>query len=611
MAFIEASKPWPNAQVYYEISNEFSSGDVSNIIQAMNNWQDYAGYKFTARNGEANYIQFSLISSGNNNSDSVGMATGKQCIHLKANREVVKIMHEIGHAVGLYHEQQRIDTESFLNIDWDNISSGMNNYTSVPSGTLIGNYGYYSIMQYKEQSTNFAVNSNQNILTPYDDNINTLGQRILPSSGDVNGVQAMYANTRIETISTTIKTGSNSTNAKVYLGIGGREFCLAHISFGFDSNSTVNVVLGAGSNVQNASQNDPKNPSIQLRDVLRLPVYLRLEDNADWDVEKVVVTLQGISAPAFPDISFGFLPGAVRFDTTATQLIRLTRLSLNGLPFASQDSNYPRNIKSITVSTNTGNDATDNSVYLGIAGREFRMDTSSDDFEDNNSDTFTFGHNSNVSNSSDNDPRNPALTIDDLNSNVVYIRKDGTDDWDLSSASIVVKYQDNSGNNVGSEVNFDLIAGGFKLTDDGSRYAYFKYSDRTVQQTVNVSKITATINTGGTGTNDRIYLGIGGREFRLDTSNDDFTTNSQFSFILGAGANVENASLNNPTSPQLTELDILTNHIYIRKEDTGNWTMASASVSIDFSSGTSSSYTSYLSNLELGPDYGEKVYLSK
>ncbi|MGV9877914.1 hypothetical protein [Streptomyces sp. NPDC003006] len=82
---------------------------------------------------------------------------------------------------------------------------------------------------------------------------------------------------------------------------------------------------------------------------------------------------------------------------------------------------------------------------------------------------------------------------------------------------------------------------------------------------------TQTDTSPGAGTNGWVYLGIGGREFHLDTPADDFepptggrpTTDT---FVLGEGANVENAAGNDPRNPQLRVADLDRHPVYIRFE---------------------------------------------
>ncbi|MGW1439868.1 hypothetical protein ACWD7M_32060 [Streptomyces griseus] len=66
---------------------------------------------------------------------------------------------------------------------------------------------------------------------------------------------------------------------------------------------------------------------------------------------------------------------------------------------------------------------TRSAVYLGIAGREFRLSTGNEtDFGKNTETTFVLGTGSNVSDSQYVDPRYPQLDTDDLDRYPTYIR---------------------------------------------------------------------------------------------------------------------------------------------------------------------------------------------
>jgi hypothetical protein len=98
-----------------------------------------------------------------------------------------------------------------------------------------------------------------------------------------------------------------------------------------------------------------------------------------------------------------------------------------------------------------------------------------------------------------------------------------------------------------------------------------------------------TSNRPSAGTSDFVYLGLGGREFRLqdqDLTFDDFATGSDHTYVFGMGSNVIPADLNNPRDPQLTTDDLQAFPIYIRKsEDTqsliqSNWDVEEVTVTI-------------------------------
>lgn len=608
---IETSKAWPNRTIYYTIDSSLAKS--ANVLQAMQNWEATGLYNMVERTStsQTNYIQIQTNDSKPGNySNSIGMKGGMQIINFKENYSVGTATHELGHAIGLNHEQKRYDAESYLNINWDNIvddETALYQYSPDPDGTTVGHYDYFSIMQYHRGSSSNAKNKDVDILTPYDANA-YIGQREALSVFDMNAAQSMYSDT-ISSIQVSLQTGSNGTNNDVYLGIGGREFNLSNSGNDRSANSVDIYTLGAGATVNDASKNDPRTPALTVREILSFPAYIRLDGSDGWSLTSVTVTIQGIMGNSFPDFTFRYRPGSIYLDSSASQYAQLLRYPATGTPHIQDDFS----IRSISVTTQTGSSATNDDVYLGIAGREFLMDTSNNNFESNAQDTFVFGVNANVENASINDPRTPCLLISDLNSNPFYIRKSGNDDWDLSAASVVVSYQNAQGSPAGQDVSFDLVAGGLPLTEDSGAVAYLKYANRSVRNIANISKITASVSTGSSSTNDDIYLGIAGREFRLDSSNNDFNNNTTDNFVLGAGANVSNASSNDPRTPQLTLMDALTYNVYIRKDGTDGWSIQSATVRVEFEDASEAVVfnTYFNSELNMDNDAGMTIGLVK
>merc|ERR1719203_1840901 len=88
----------------------------------------------------------------------VGMLSSKsQQLNLQSPGcdSVGTTMHELGHALGMGHEQARPDRDQYVTINWDHIESGVeNNFDIAPKGDTSRPYDILSLMHYG--STDFG-----------------------------------------------------------------------------------------------------------------------------------------------------------------------------------------------------------------------------------------------------------------------------------------------------------------------------------------------------------------------------------------------------------------------------------------------------------------------
>ena len=119
-------------------------------------------------------------------------------------------------------------------------------------------------------------------------------------------------------------------------------------------------------------------------------------------------------------------------------------------------------IDQIRVEIETGRDrgaGTDGNVYLGICGREFRCDTTADDFEQGSTRTYIFGSiyqgsSPNITSEDYNHPSRPPLLPEEADVFPCYLRlSQGSSRWLLAGAKVYIdkevepRFVDAMGNN--------------------------------------------------------------------------------------------------------------------------------------------------------------------
>jgi hypothetical protein len=127
-------------------------------------------------------------------SSQVGRHGGQQVITTGDKCSKGNVIHELGHAVGLFDEQSRNDRDSYVTVQWSNIKSEYQGDYSVygSTGLDVGAYDYGSIMHYPKFSLHQAVNPNLAVLIPTADPEPAIGQRVALSAGDISTVATTY-----------------------------------------------------------------------------------------------------------------------------------------------------------------------------------------------------------------------------------------------------------------------------------------------------------------------------------------------------------------------------------------------------------------------------------
>ena len=177
---------WPEGIVPYVIDDDVSVEQSQRIGEAIGEWNDKTVISLVLRTMQPNYLRFSNVTTGLCRSP-VGMVGGEQSISLPPGGcPVNSVVHEIGHAVGLWHEHQRVDRDDYVTLIYENLDK-RRWVGYIAEDPASGPYDYASTMHYDPHTAS----SNGGVVfetVPPGMTIPAAGL----SAGDVDGVARLY-----------------------------------------------------------------------------------------------------------------------------------------------------------------------------------------------------------------------------------------------------------------------------------------------------------------------------------------------------------------------------------------------------------------------------------
>lgn len=182
-------KKWTNNTVYYTINS--NAPNPNDIEKAIAHWEaKVPGIKFKLKDAQTtNYVEFI---KGKGPSSQIGMVDGRQQITTSETTIIGSIVHEIGHTLGLWHEQSRDDRDKYITIDFGNIIEAAKDNYIIQNGERNGtDYDYGSIMHYPAYSKKFAKDPTKPVIKPKQSNV-VIGQRTALSASDISAVKKRY-----------------------------------------------------------------------------------------------------------------------------------------------------------------------------------------------------------------------------------------------------------------------------------------------------------------------------------------------------------------------------------------------------------------------------------
>jgi len=161
------------------------------MMKAFREWEERSCLKFKRRDQEEDYINF--FKEGGCWS-YVGRQGGAQNISLGDGCwDIGTVVHEIGHAMGFGHEQNRPDRDQYIKVHWQNVPErkrhNFQKYNDSKVDSLNSTYDYKSFMQYSK--TAFGINDSLT-LDPLQKDIFQLGQRVGFTKDDQYQAMELY-----------------------------------------------------------------------------------------------------------------------------------------------------------------------------------------------------------------------------------------------------------------------------------------------------------------------------------------------------------------------------------------------------------------------------------
>jgi hypothetical protein len=189
---------WPQGVVPYAIDTSVTEPLRVRIEQAITHWNAQQvpvvwiskDVVDAALGPVPDYVVFQ--SATDKCSSFIGRRGGPQVIALDFNVcSAGSIVHEMGHAVGFWHEHQRPDRDRFIEILWENIKpEAAFNFEWKGLFDIqaeLSPYDYHSIMHYRQNA--FSSNG-QPTIRAFDEQ--PIGQREGLSAGDIAALHVMY-----------------------------------------------------------------------------------------------------------------------------------------------------------------------------------------------------------------------------------------------------------------------------------------------------------------------------------------------------------------------------------------------------------------------------------
>jgi hypothetical protein len=192
---------WAGGVIPYTIDAAVTQQNRTRLRNAMDELESICNVTYIPRTNQANWIN---VRNGGGNSSSVGMVGGQQNINLVSWGTHYVIIHELMHALGVWHEQQRSDRGIYVTINYANMQAGYEGNFDIRAGAAPhGPFDFESVMMYDDCSFSICCNPGSTCgcalscatiqaLPAYSQFQNVMGNRSFMGQGDKDSLVSRY-----------------------------------------------------------------------------------------------------------------------------------------------------------------------------------------------------------------------------------------------------------------------------------------------------------------------------------------------------------------------------------------------------------------------------------
>ena len=257
-SLVSQDSRWPDNKVYYTINSSFKNTD--RVTDAIKEYENKTNITFQQRTNESNFVEF--VYDANGCSSYIGMIGGRQKIRIADWGDAGTVIHEIGHAISLLHEQSKAGRDNYVTVITENIIHGMeHNFDEYSNSLNTPGFDFNSIMLY--HSWGFSKDKNLPTMTKKDGTTFTPQTQHFTET-DIYLINLIYPTTpKITTTAVSAITATTASSGGTITYDGGWHVIARGVCWGTSANPTIALSTkttdgtGTGSFVSNLAGLQP------------------------------------------------------------------------------------------------------------------------------------------------------------------------------------------------------------------------------------------------------------------------------------------------------------------------------------------------------------------